>query len=282
MRVSSALLTVLALCINHTFAQSTSITNIKPKSQKTDFQLTLEMETTSVRDGKNEVQGNETYYKLEPGFSLTNDFTILAGAQYKTREAGGTLKGAEKANRDHLEEIYLKTHYKAAKFKKNGLSDLTLQARIYSVQDDFFKQRYASTGNYQLRAYFGRPLVGQWHINKYVSYLRYKKYFINNESANDFTRDHEFRIRLAPTYRLNKNLELGVTSTYNHIFKLQNLKDELELNIDLSARYSINQYAAMIRMGAPYLDNNGGSDSFKINEEAGKDIGYALTLTAYL
>ena len=284
MRVLSAMIALSAISIG-AFAQSTttipkSTTSIK-RSVKSPFSLKLEMETSSVRDNNNEVQGNYTYYQFLPGYHLTKKLSVQTGLQYATREAGGTLKGQEKANKDHLETAFFKLRYNPTKFKDNGIADLRLQFRLYSDQDDFFKRRYGSDGNYQLRAYFGRPIAGGWSINKYVSYLRYKNYF-NNSSAGKYTRDYELRARISPTFKATDNLDLGITGTYNHIFKVQKLEDEEKIDLDLTARYAYYQYAAMIRVGAPYMTNEGGTGTLKRNEEAGKNIGYALTLTAFL
>ncbi len=265
-----------------TTTSTTSTKSAKKSNLRKNLMLTIEAETSSKRDGNNEIQGNETYLQIEPGYKVSKKVSILTGASYKMREAGGTLKGAEKANRDHLDTAYLKLLYKPTKFKNNGIADVRLQARVYSDQDDFFKRRYASDGNYQLRAYFGRPLTGSWVLNKYTTYLRYKNYF-NNDHVSDFSRDYELRARINPTYRTNvKGLDLGITATYNHIFKVNKLNDEEEIDLDFSIRYQPNQYAAMFRVGVPYMTNNGGEGTLKRNEDAGKDIGYALTLTAYL
>lgn len=275
-----------AVLVSPVFAQTTntsttSTTQSKKSNLLENFQLTLEMGSSTKRDANNDIKGNETYMNIEPGYRINKQSTIMAGTSYKRREAAGTLKDAEKANRDHLDTAYVKFLYKATRYKDNGIADVRLQVRAYSDQDDFFKRRYASDGNYQLRAYFGRPIAGKWSLNKYTSYVRYKNYF-NNKYVSDFSRDYEMRLRLNPTYTVFRGMDLGVTATYNHIFKVNKLNDEENVKLDLSARYQKGSYAALIIAGVPYMDNVGGEGELKLNEDSGKNLEYSLTLTAYL
>lgn len=277
--------TLIALLSGTAFAATTTSKTEVKTEKKSSFlknaKLKLETEMASVRDSRDEVHGNETYYLMEPGYKLSKKTTIMAGLQYKTREAGGSLLGAEKANRDHMDEAYLKLEHKVTSFKTNGIADLTIQARAYSAQDDFFKNRYAADGNYQARAYFGRPLAGKLYINKYTSYLRYKNYF-NNNSVTNHSRDYELRARISPTYTAGKGLDLGTTITYNHIFKVNKLEDEENMVVDLTARYQVGNFATLFYVGAPYLANNSGKDVLKINADAGKELRYALNFALYL
>lgn len=252
-----------------------------PARTSNNLMLTLETETMSVRDGNYDITGVETYYLAEPGYRFGSDIDVRLGASYRARNAGGTLSGAEKANKDHMETYYAKFNYRAARFSNNKIIDLRLQARAYSDQDDFFKRRFAGDGNYQFRAYFGRPIYGNWSINRFTSYLRYKNYF-NNQYVTDFSRDYELRARISPTYRAMSGLDLGMTFTYNHIFKVNKLADEEGVDIDLTARYQYDKYAVLFRVGAPYMTNSSGQGVLKENEAAGKDFNYALTFTAFL
>ena len=257
----------------------------KVKKKKKSFMpkntvLTLEMGTSSVRDKKNDVQGNESYVGIEPGYRFTKKFNIAVGGSYKAREAGGTLKGAEKANRDGLENIYTKIRYNPTKFKKNGVADVRLQFRLYSDQDDFFKRRFGSNGNYQFRAYLGRPIYKGFYFSKFTNYFRYKNYFNNNHVSNK-TRDYELRARVTPTYRLSKGTDLGLTFTYNHIFKVNKIEDEEELDIEASYRKQVGSYAVLLTAGTEYLNNGGGETILKRNEESGKTVKYAMILNAF-
>lgn len=269
-------------------AQSTTNTpksTKKVKEKKKSFMpkntvLTLEMGTSSVRDDANDIHGNESYLGIEPGYKFTKKFDIVAGGFYKTREAGGSLKGAEKANRDGLENIYTKFRYNPTKFKNNGIADVRLQFRLYSDQDDFFKRRYGSDGNYQFRAYFGRPIYGDFYFSKFTNYLRYKNYF-NNDHVGSRTRDYELRARVTPTYRVSKGTDLGLTFTYNHIFKVEKIEDEEELDIEASFRKQVGPYAVLFTAGTEYLNNNGGTTVLKRNEDSGKTVKYAMILNAY-
>jgi hypothetical protein len=279
---------IATVIVSPVFAQSTTSTSTtststskKSKSfKKLNFQL--DFEAATKRDGNNNVQGNESYVQIQPNYTINKKTIAYLGTSYNMREAGGTLKGAEKANRDHLGTVFGKFLYKPTRFKDNGIADVRLQVRAYSDQDDFFKRYYGSDGNYQLRAYFGRPIAGNWSFNKYTTYLRYKNYF-NNSFVNNYTRDYEMRMRVSPTYRTKGGIDLGLTFTYNHIFKVNKLNDEEEIDIDFGARYQKGPYAILIRAGIPYMTNEGGkNDSIVINEDAGKSIGYAVNLTAFL
>ena len=245
------------------------------------LELTVEYETATKRDDTNSIEGSESYLQIEPGYKLSKSVNLRLGTTYFVREMEGTRKDDESRNRDHLADIYTKVIYKAAAYKTNGIADLRLQARAYSDQDDFFKRRYAADGNYQLRAYFGRPLAGGVYLNKYTSYVRYKNYF-NNDSVNRFSRDYELRTRISPTYRLKNGAEVGTTFTYNHIFKVQKTNDEENIDLDLFARYQKGSYAILGRVGFQIMNNEEGDSVLKSNDDAGKEFGYALTLAAYL
>ena len=245
------------------------------------FQLTLETETMSVRDGANDIAGTTTYYLAEPQYNITPRFNVRLGMAYFDRYAGGLYKGREEKNHDHIDNYFTKIDYRVSKFSENNILDVRVQARAYTSQDDIFKRYYASDGDYQFRAYFGRPIYGNWSINRFTSYIRYKNYF-NNEYVSDYSRDYELRARISPTYRVMAGTDLGMTFTYNHFFKVNKLNDEEQVDVDLTARYQPNQYAFMVRLGVPYMRSNGGEGVLKRNEDAGKQFSYAFTMTAFL
>ncbi|MAX67872.1 MAG: hypothetical protein CME66_13125 [Halobacteriovoraceae bacterium] len=254
---------------------------IRIKKPANHFVLKLETEMYSKRDDRNDIQGNESYFLIEPGYKFSSKFTARIGASYKSREMGGTKKNKESDNRDHFETSFIKLLYKPTKFKTNKIADVRLQIRFYSDQDDFFKRRYGSDGNYQLRAYFGRPLFGNFYLNKYTTYLRYKNYF-NNEYVGNYSRDYELRARLSPTYAIDKGFDFGTTFTYNHIFKVRQINDEEEVDFDISLRKQFGPYAILGRIGFPIMSNNGGETNLQNNPDAGKQFSYALNLAAYL
>ncbi len=258
-------------------------TKQKPRSSRKRrvFQLTLETETMTVRDRNNDITGSTTYYQAEPQLNITDRFNARLGMAYFDRFAGGSYKGREDKNHDHIDNYYTKLDYRLSKFSENNILDVRLQARAYTTQDDVFKRAYASDGDYQFRAYFGRPLYGNWSINRFTSYIRYKNYF-NNEYVSNYSRDYELRARISPTYRVYSGTDLGMTFTYNHFFKVNKLNDEEQVDIDLSARYQPNQYAFMVRLGIPYMRSEGGEGTLKRNEDAGKQFSYAFTMTAFL
>jgi hypothetical protein len=262
-------------------AATTTSTTYYPK-KNTKFGATVEMGSEVVRNKDYTIEGSSTYFLIEPDYAINKNNKFEVGAVYKVRQANGDLKDSEDKNRDHLEDLYLKHTYKAAKFKNNGIADLRLQLRAYSGQDDFFKRRYGANGNYQLRAYFGKPIAGKWYLSKYTSYLRYKSYFVDKDYIGDRTRQYELRARVAPTYRTAKGIELGITATYNHIFKVRHLNDEESIDLDLSARYHKDNNAALFIIGSNYMGNAAGEGLLKRNDDALKDIGYTLILSHYL
>ncbi len=272
---------IMGSALAQTNTNSTTISNTQTKSVLDNAELTLETETATARDDRNDIEGYESYYQIQPGYKVNNKFKVQVGTTYFIREMDGTRAEDESRNKDGLADLYTKLNYKATSYKENGIADIRLQARLYSDQDDFFKRRYASDGNYQIRSYFGMPIAGGVYINKYVSYLRYKNYF-NNEYTNDFSRDYELRARVAPSYMLNNGVELGTTLTYNHIFKVNQLNDSEDVDFDLTARYQSGPYAILGRVGFEVMNNQDGQTVLKENEDAGKTFGYALTLTAYL
>jgi hypothetical protein len=276
-------MTLFALTIMTTqvFAATTSSTDLSKNNVKKSkkIELLLETETASVRDSENDIKGQDTFYKIEPGYKINSKMKVSVGAQYNERY----LKGNEESkNHDALNEVYAKLNYKASKFRDNGIADLKLNTRIYSNEDSYFSDLYGNNGNYQLRAYFGRPISGKIFINKYASYLRYKKYFTNNSSGFR-SRDYELRGRISPTYALGNGMELGTTFTYNHVFKLgAGYSDDREnVTFDLSARYQIKNYAVMLRAGITALDNKK-TGELKRTEDNLDQVGYALNFTAYL
>jgi hypothetical protein len=288
-------MTLLALSILTTqaFAATTSTTDLSKSSSKKskNIDLLLETETMTVRDDNNDINGVETFYKVEPSFKVGSKAKIAIGAQYNERSLDGDkirsygvsdYKNDKSKNHDALNEVYLKLNYKTAKYKKNGIADLKLNARIYSNEDSFFQKYYGNNGNYQLRAYFGRPVNGKLFINKYTSYVRYKKYFTNSDSGSR-SRDYELRARISPTYAMGNGLEIGTTFTYNHIFQLgAGYSDDAEnITLDLSARYQIKNYAVMLRAGITALDNSK-NGVLTTTEDNMDQVGYALNFTAYL
>lgn len=282
------LMTAIAALSTSAFAATkTSKTTIKSKVKKAKapikFEVTLETETSTKRDKNFDIAGRDTIYRVEPGLKFRKyDTRVTFGAWYIDRQLGGTEAEKASKNNDGMSEIALKVNNNSFKMKDNGIGDFRLQTRIYRSVDDYFRKYYGSDGNYQFRTYFGRPIIGNWSLNKYVTYARYKKY-ITNDFTGDLSRDYELRLRLAPTYRLSKGTDLGVTTTYNHIFKISNTLDEEEIKVDLTFRKQVGPYAALVRVGTTVISNEEGTNSdLVINDDMGKDWGAALTLTAYL
>jgi hypothetical protein len=264
-----------------TFAQtatSTTTTSTLDKV-KAKLSLTLETEARQVLNNENEVNGFDSYYLVEPGYKIDKKNSFSIGAQYNVREFENEAK--EDKNRDHLDNAFVKFLHKAASYRDNGVADLRLQARYYRTMDPLFKKYYGSNGDYQLRAYFGRPLTGKLKINKYTSYLRYKKYSVNSEAGN-YSRDYELRARISPTYNVTDQLEAGLSLTYNHIFGVSAFDTE-EVDASVSARYSFNKgaYAVMVRGDIPWMESNDNGVLAK-TEDTMDQLAYALTFSAYL
>lgn len=170
------------------------------------------------------------------------------------------------------------------KTRNSDLFDLKVQGRLYNNEDEFFKKAYGNNGNYQVRAFFGAPLVGKLFLNKYVTYVRLKRYFINENvtSSNSvFTRDLELRARVAPTYAVSDQFQLGTTFTYNHLFMVDSSNSE-NVDMSLSARYMPSRtYAISLRADRDLLETNDNGDFVAVDKAEDK-VGYALTFNMFL
>ena len=222
-------------------SNTSGVENREKKRFMDNISLSFETEANTVRNKEqnDEITGRYQRYGLELSGKLPYSLTASVVIQYDKREFN---EDSEADNRDHLAFTFVKLRHNTLSFKENNLLDLRLQARYYKVEDPFFRERFGADGNYQMRAYFGRPLFGKFHINKYVSYLRYKKYNLNSD-ASDRSRDHELRARISPTYRPTRDWDFGVTATYNHIFTTSEEEEELELGV--SVRKQIGKYAIL-------------------------------------
>ncbi len=280
-------LVLFVLASTSVFAQSsstTTTTDISSPSSRSilqNFSLTLESEimTEKDEDQNYDITGYSSFYEIEPGYKFTKKISVSAAAQYTVSEKEGN---EERKNRDTLGTVYTKFNYKLMSLKNGDIADVKLQARAYADQDQFLKDFYGSDGNYQMRAYFGAPLAGGFYINKYNSYVRYKKYNAN-DNASKFSRDYEYRLRVNPAYKLSFGTEVGVSATYNHIFK-QGAgfgQDEENIEIDFSARHQIDKIAVMVRAGTSILDNSE-TGELKTTVNAADQVAYALNIEAYV
>lgn len=254
-----------------------------------DMNLTLETETMSVKDRSNDINGTNTFFLVEPGYRVSKRVNVSTGVQYNVRQmnpaANQRESDIERNNSDHLENVFFKINYRPSKFSENGILDIRLQTRVMNDQNDIFKRRFGSDGNYQYRAYFGRPLIGKFSINRFTSYLRYKKYFLNSK-ASDFTRDHELRARISPTYTPIKGLDLSMTFTYNRNVTRSNssvagTNFSEELDIGSSIRYQKGPYAVLLWSDMQQLQTNK-FGSLAENEKAGAQVTYGLNFAAFL
>lgn len=247
-----------------TIAQTTDISpeagienQEKNKGQFRDnISLSFETEYATVRnkDEHLKITGHTQFYRLELAHKYEK-FQSSIGVDYVERDYNDEESEADR--RDQIDNVFFKFRHETAKFKENGIADLRLQYRYYYTTDYYFRERYGSDGNYQLRAYFGRPIKGKFYISKYTSYLRYKKYQFNTD-AGDRTREYELRGRISPVYRPNRDLEFGVTTTYNHIFT--KTEDDEKIDLGISARKQFGKYAILFFTSSDYYVKNDNGD----------------------
>lgn len=283
MRTKSLVLAASVLLSAGSYAQSVATTSTSDLSgsllNSISKKMTLSLETeagTQRNSAQNlEITGYTQFYRVQPGMKINAKNAVSVGADYMVREFN---TDDERKKRDGLDNVFIKYTNKAASFKSNGIADVRLQARAYQTTDKFYKDFYGSDGNYQLRSYFGRPITGNLYINKYTSYLRYKKYTANDNFGSR-SRDYELRARVNPTYRFTNGVDLGVTLTYNHIFTQSS--DEENVGIDLSARKQFDKLAVLFLAGYDYQETNDEGD-LAYNKDAPKDISYLLNLTYYV
>ncbi len=259
---------LLLLTLVSTFNSFALAVNLK------NLNMQIESEIHSQRDKNYDLVGEESLITLKPQYWVTDRMRLGVGITYMERQIQGTEKFSESKNRDHLQEIYYRIRYKHLSEKEGDPIELRYQFRYYQDQDPHFIEKYGSGSNYQARVYFGKKLLGGLYISRWNSYLRYKKYQLN-EYAGDRSRNYELRARVAPTYRFKYGYDLGLTFTYNHIFQNDNAHDE-NVAVDLSLRKQIDrQMAAMLRVGYPWLGKNE-RGVLSENTVAHKDIQYAL------
>jgi len=279
MKVMSLLVLMSISLSSFAAATNTSTTSglsLTQKVKKAGFGLTLENDSFTVNDDK-DIKGYETSFLVEPSYKVSKTQSVSIGAQYRIREFE-TISNESK-NRDHFDESFVKYSVKTLSTRNGDLMDLKLQARIYNNEDDFFKQKYSNDGNYQLRAYMGTPIAGKLFINKYTSYLRFKKYDVN-QNINKYTREYELRARISPTYSLSDKVALGTTFTYNHLFMTEKTDSE-NVDMSLSARFTPSRtYAILVRADYDLNETNKNGDLVAV-ENIGDTVGYALTLTAF-
>ena len=201
------------------FAATTSTKDLSlgQSLKKAGLGLSLEADTISLKDKENNEAGYNTVYTFEPSLKLNKKAKLSAGLIYINRDYYQD-KDKDSKNVDGTEESFLKLTYKTLSTKEGSLIDLNLQARAYNMESDYFKKEYSNDGNIQARAYFGLPIAGKIYINKYTSYLRVKRYLVNQNNVNKYTREYELRGKVSPTYAVSDNLALATTFTYNHIF----------------------------------------------------------------
>ncbi len=267
--------------MNFAYTATTSQATLNPvKSFNKNIDLTLEAETLfqrADRDEDYEINGSSTMYKVEPGYRLNKKTTVSLSQQYFDRVSD---EGSKDKNIDDIGETTLKLLYKPTKFKENGIADVRLQARANYQSSDFFREYYGNNGDLQVRAYFGRPLAGNFKINKYTSYIRYKRYLVN-DYASAYTRNHEYRLRVSPTYQVTDKLETGLTFTYNHIIEVD--KDDSEkFEVAASARYAFTREYALLGIATvPTLKS---SDDNRLEEVQDKmdQVEYLINFAIYL
>lgn len=255
---------------------TTNTSTLGSKLKKAGLGITLENETYTSSN-KDEIAGYTSYMLISPNWRIDSRSSLAIGAQYDIREHDN--KDDESKNRDHLSESFVTYAYKTLQTKEGSPFDLTMQARLYNTEDEFFKKMYSNDGNFQLRSFFGFPLAGKFYINKYTTYLRYKKYDVN-DNINKYTREYELRARVSPTYNLTDKLALASTVTYNHIFMTEKTDSE-DLDLGLSARYTPSRtYAIMVRMDYETMNTKENGNLTRV-ENIGDTASYALTLSAY-
>ena len=157
---------------------------------------------------------------------------------------------------------------------------MKLQARIYNMESKYFREAYSNDGNIQARAYIGFPIIGKLKISKYTSYLRVKRYLVNQNNISKYTREYELRGKISPSYAVSDKLELSSTFTYNHVFNTKKTDTE-ELTGSLSARITPSRtYAILLSAETDLQKSNSNGDLVNIdnNDEL---VTYFLSLSAY-
>ena len=255
---------------------TTTSTSLGTKLKKAGLGITLENETYTASN-KDEIAGYTSFFLISPNWRIDSRSSLAIGAQYDVREHDD--KENESKNRDHLSESFITYAYKTLQTKEGSPIDMFVQARIYRTEDEFFKEMYSNDGNFQFRSFFGLPLPGKFYINKYTTYLRYKKYDVN-DNINKYTREYELRARVSPTYNLTDKMALATTVTYNHIFMTEKTDSE-DLDVGVSARYTPSRtYAIMMRMDYETMNTKENGTLTQV-ENIGDTASYALTFSAY-
>lgn len=249
---------LLTLLSHGLFAQ----TKAEEKNIVDNISLSFETEIFTLRNDQkdDEIAGSVQYYRLELASRFSNSVEGSVGFDYIQRESSevdtDTNRRVKADNRDHLDNAFLKLRHNTLNVRDGAPIDLRLQYRYYHVTDEFYRERFGADGNHQLRAYFGRPLFGKFVINKYVSYLRYRKYDQNSD-AGDRSRDFDYRLRISPSYQPTRDWNFDLTGTYNHIFA--NTADVREIELGIGVRKQIGKYAILFfTSNELYLENDNG------------------------
>lgn len=256
----------------------------KVKAFSDDISLSFETEIYTVRNDQkdNEIAGSAQYYRLELASKFSDSIQGSIGVDYVQRESSevdtSTNRRVKPDNRDHLDNTFLKLRHNTLSVKDGAPLDLRLQYRYYYVTDEYFRERFGADGNHQLRAYFGRPLIGKFVINKYVSYLRYRKYDQNSD-AGDRSRDYDYRLRISPSYQPTRDWNFDLTGTYNHVYT--NGDDVKEFELGIGVRKQIGRYAILFfTSNELYLENENGD--LVTNDDFFENTTYFLNFNAII
>ena len=276
--ILSLFFTVQAFSQTQGEVQDASISNPEKKSKFIDnISLQFETEFATIRNDEQSyaISGHSQYYRLEIAAKLPYELRLQVGGDYVERDYN---EDEEAKRRDHLDNVFLKLRHGTARYRDNGIADVRLQYRYYYTTDEFFRDRFGSDSNYQLRAYLGRPIVGNFHLSKYNSYLRYKKYQLN-ENASSRSREYEYRVRISPVYRPDIDHEFGVTTTYNKI--IEKGGDEVSWDLGISARKQFGRYAILFFTSSDlFVEDDKGN--LETNKDFWNDTTFFLNFNAII
>lgn len=262
---------VLGTAYGATPQSTTNLNQTKNNSFVDNLGFNMELTTELAQDrNTRDVVGTNNFFEANLSYRIDgkNNINLANGwtGRYRENEDAQT-------SYDYVQLEY--NRKKILTYEENGI-DLRLHVRGSYTTNADLRDMYGSYGLAETRLYFGRPLIGNLSINKYISYVRLQKYFVKDDAPK--ARSFGWRTMISPSYQIARNFDASFIITYSG-YRLNNNDLDEELEVNPSIRYQMGKLALIV--GAefkPYDTKNG---AFKFIEGFESTPTYSTILTFY-
>ena len=232
--MKSLSLIVALFFIANTYSAVTNFSQSSIRSIVKNVHMDLDLTTELTQNEERKVLGTKNFLEASVDYTLSSFEKITLMNSWN----GTYLKEEDSLTKHDRVQLEYKRK-KILDYKKNGV-DLKLDTRFVYNSDYDNRKLYGSYGQFDVRAYFGRPLGKGFLLNKYITYVRAEKYLVKDDSPR--ARDLGWRARVSPSYKLTNNLEASLMMTYTG-FRLNNTEYDQEFEFAPSIRYQFNKLA---------------------------------------